>query len=284
MEGHFTMSETSSRMRAFSDQEYIAEQLVRARLDARVLTEYPGVIPTDFGAAYRCQDAAIARWPEPVGGWKVSMFLSAVQQAECGEERLIGPAFVSSIRSVAPGQVIDCPVIPGGFPGVEPEIVIRVARDAPPDKVDWTIEEASEMVGELCIGVEVVSSTLSKAVTPTLPVVVSDFGFNFGIVVGESISGWRGLKELTAQCFIDGELAARGVTPMRDRSGPLAALGFVLSKCARRGRPLRAGATIATGTITRYHALLPGQSARLVFEGIGDVLCRAVQETPRSHE
>lgn len=40
----------------------------------------------------------------------------------------------------------------------QPEIVIRVSRDAPPDKIDWTIEEASDMVGEFCIGAEILSS------------------------------------------------------------------------------------------------------------------------------
>jgi 2-keto-4-pentenoate hydratase len=261
-----------------SDADAIAEQFVRARLGARALPEYPGVVPPDLATAYRCQDLALARWPEPLGGWKVAR-ISETHQAHYREERLIGPVLAPNIRVGAPGRSIDCPVFEGGFAAVEAEIVICVGRDAPPDKTEWTIDEAADFAGEVCIGIEIASSPLATLNDLGPGAVISDFGNNWGVVVGTAVNDWRSLYEVTAQTFIDDELVGRGVTSLRH--GPLGALAFTLAKCARRGRPLQAGAVITTGMITGVHDIRPGQRALCAFQGLGEVGCRAVRATRR---
>ena len=64
-----------------TDAATIAEQFVRARLEGRALQNYPGVVPPDLEAAYRCQEAAIERWPERVGGWKVARIARRLNRA-----------------------------------------------------------------------------------------------------------------------------------------------------------------------------------------------------------
>lgn len=260
-----------------SDGDVIAEQFVRARLEARALPGYPGVVPPDLATAYRCQDLALARWPEPVGGWKVARIAEA-QQGRYAEERLIGPVLAANIRVDSPRRTLDCPVFEGGFAAVEAEIVICVGRDAPADKVEWTLDEAADFVGELCIGVEIASSPLATLNDLGPGAVISDFGNNWGVVIGTAVTGWRSLYEVTAQTFIDDEFVGRGVTSLRH--GPLAALAFTLAKCARRGRPLQAGSVITTGMITGVHDIRPGQRSRHVFHGLGEIDCRAVRATP----
>jgi len=264
---------------ASNDVAGIAEQFVRARLAARSLPRYPGTVPPNLETAYRCQDLALACWPDPVAGWKVARVPPA-QQAQYAEERLIGPVFAPNVRVDAPGRTIDCPVFEGGFAAVEAEIVICVGRDAPPDKVEWTLDEAADYVGELCIGIEIASSPLATLNDLGAGAVVADFGNNWGVVVGTAVSDWRGLYEVTARSFIDDEFVGRGVTSIRQ--GPLAALAFTLGKCARRGRPLQAGAVISTGMITGVHDIRPGQRSRHVFEGLGEVGCRVVRATPHA--
>jgi 2-keto-4-pentenoate hydratase len=260
-----------------SDVAGIAEQFVQARLAARALEQYPGVVPPDLETAYRCQDHALAHWPDAVGGWKVAR-VSTAQQAQYAEERLVGPVFASNVHVAAPGRTIDCPVFEGGFAAVEAEIVICVGRDAPRDKVDWTIDEAADFVGELCIGIEVASSPLATLNELGAGAVVSDFGNNWGVVVGPAVSDWRTAYEVTVHSYIDHEFVGRGVTSIRH--GPLGALAFTLAKCARRGRPLQAGAVISTGMITGVHDIRPGQRSRHVFQGFGEVGCRVVRATP----
>jgi 2-keto-4-pentenoate hydratase len=212
-----------------------------------------------------------------VAGWKVAR-ISPAQQAQYAEERLIGPVFAPNVHVGAPGRTIDCPVFDGGFAAVEAELVICVGRDAPRDKLEWTIDEAADFVGELCIGIEIASSPLATLNDLGAGAVVSDFGNNWGVVVGVAVSDWRGLYEVTAQSFIDDEFVGRGVTAVRQ--GPLGALAFTLAKAARRGRPLQAGAVISTGMITGVHDIRPGQRSLHVFEGLGEVGCRAVRATP----
>ena len=272
------MSDTATPAGSSSDVTGIAAQFVRARREARALPHYPGSVPADLVAAYRCQELALAQWPEQIGGWKVAR-ISPAQQAQYAEERLIGPAFAPNIRVAAPGRIVDCPVFEGGFAAVEAEIVICVGRDAPPHKVDWTLDEAAELIGELCIGIEIASSPLATLNGLGAGAVISDFGNNWGVVVGAAVPDWRELSEVTAQSFIDDEFVGRGVTPLRQ--GPLGALAFTLAKCARRGRPLRAGAVISTGMITGVHDIRPGQRSSHVFQGLGEVGCRAVRATPR---
>jgi 2-keto-4-pentenoate hydratase len=250
---------------------------VRARLEARALPEYPGAVPSDLETAYRCQDAALERWPEPPAGWKVAR-IAPQHQSTYPEERLIGPAFRRNIRPARAGEPVDCPIFEGGFAAVEAELVIRVAADAPPEKTEWSIDEASAYVGELCIGVEVASSPLATLNDLGPGAVISDFGNNWGIVVGAAIPGWRTLHEVIALTFVEDELVGRGVVSIRH--GALGALAFTLGKCAGRGRPLRAGDVITTGMITGVHDIRAGQEARCVFEGCGEVRCRAVRARP----
>ena len=270
-------SPTPSPPSPSSDVAGIAGQFVRARLTARALSEYPGVVPPDLETAYRCQELALAQWPEQIGGWKVARIAPA-QQDRYSEERLIGPVFTPNVHVAAPGRVIECPVFDGGFAAVEAELVICVGRDAPPEKVEWTLEEAAEFVGELCIGIEIASSPLATLNDLGAGAVVSDFGNNWGVVVGAAVADWRGIYEITAQSYIDDEFVGRGVTSLRH--GPLGALAFTLCKSAKRGRPVRAGAMITTGMITGVHDIRPGQRSRHVFQGLGEVGCRAVRATP----
>jgi 2-keto-4-pentenoate hydratase len=260
-----------------SDVAGIAEQFVRARLAARALGQYPGTVPPDLETAYRCQDHALAHWPDAVAGWKVARVPPA-QQAQYAEERLLGPVFAPNVQVATPGRTIECPVFEGGFAAVEAEIVICVGRDAPRDKIDWTLDEAADFVGELCIGIEIASSPLATLNELGVGAVVSDFGNNWGVVVGNTVSDWRALYEVTVHSYIDQEFVGRGVTSIRN--GPLGALAFTLAKCARRGRPLQAGAVISTGMITGVHDIRPGQRSRHVFQGLGEVGCRVVRATP----
>ena len=69
-----------------------------------------------------------------------------------------------------------------------------------------------------------------------------------------------------ALSFIDDEFVGRGTAFVTQ--GALGALAFTLGKCARRGRPLRAGDVISTGMITGVHDIRPGQRSRHVFEGL----------------
>lgn len=254
--------------------EMIAEKFVRARLAGQSLPQFPGVLPSNLADAYRCQELAIERFPDKIVGWKVAR-IGAPFAKQFPEERLVGPVFEGNLRIARVGQVVDFPVIEAGFGAVEAEIVLRVNEDAPANKANWNIDEAAEMVRSFHLGVETAVSPLATLNDLGPGAVISDLGNNWGVIVGASIGEWRSIDEIVALTFIEDAFVGRGTAFIRQ--GALGALAFALSKCAERGRPLRAGDYISTGAITGVHDIRSGQQSRLVFEGCGEVECRAVR-------
>jgi 2-keto-4-pentenoate hydratase len=248
----------------------IAAGFVRARRAATSLQHYPGTVPGDASAAYAIQES----------GWKVARVppnWPAGSEGKFPEPRLNGPVFSRNVHIVN-DHLSACPVFDGGFAAVETEIVIRVGRDAPANKTQWSIAESLDYIGAVHIGIEVASSPLATLNELGAGAVISDFGNNWGVVVGTEIANWRSVTSIDCEAFIDNKsVGARAVSM---EQGPLDAFAFTLGKCAARGRPLRAGMWITTGMITGVHDILIGQQSRHVFAGFGEVGCRIVRASP----
>lgn len=254
--------------------QHIAEQFTAARAAGRALADYPGPLPATLEQAYAVQAAALARWPAPAQGWKVARMAPAFA-TQFPEERLIGPAFGANLHRPAVGEQAVCPVFEGGFAAVEAEIVIVVAADAPAGKTDWTADEVAPLVRSLHIGVEIASSPLATLNALGPGAVISDFGNNWGVVIGAEVPNWQALERIAVETFIDGQSIGTGEVALK--SGPLGALAFTLNKRAAQGAPLRTGDVISTGMITGVHDVLPGQQSRHVFAGCGEVGVRLVK-------
>lgn len=254
----------------------IARCFVGARRQGVALSGYPGTVPATIEAAYRIQALAIAAWPDEVVGWKVGYIAPELREPD-GDERLVGPIFARALRQAQPGRSIDFPVFPGGFAAVEAEFVFRLAADAPAQQRQWTPAQAAELAGDVHIGIETAGSPLATINELGPRVVISDFGNNAGMLLGPKIDGWRELPAPVLHCatFVDShEVGGASVATFAD--GPLVALAFALSRCARNRRPLRAGDLVTTGALTGIHEIAPGQSARVEFGAFGSLLCRAV--------
>jgi 2-keto-4-pentenoate hydratase len=260
-----------------ADPTSIAERFTTARAQGRALDSFPGQPPADLDTAYRVQAAAIARWSDAIRGWKVARIPPAFSK-QFPEERLIGPAFERNIHHVEDGSTAKCPVFEGGFAAVEAEIVIVVASDAPVGKSDWTADSVIEMIGSMHIGVEVASSPLATLNDVGPGAVISDFGNNWGVVIGREIPHWRDLESIDVETFIEGVSVGRG--KVMKRAGPLGALAFTLNKRTQQGAILRAGDVISTGMITGVHDIRIGQQAKHVFDGVGEVCVRITRALP----
>jgi 2-keto-4-pentenoate hydratase len=116
-------------------------------------------------------------------------------------------------------------------------------------------------------------------------VVVSDFGNNAGLILGPAVPEWRrmlGAREQDLHCETSIDEVVVGYGRASDIAGGLvAALRFALSRCARRGMPLRAGQFVSTGAATGIHDIRAGQRARVSFDGIAAIPVVAVPAMPR---
>jgi 2-keto-4-pentenoate hydratase len=272
--GNDNLSTSDATPPAHVDPDAVAAQFVRARLAGQAMQRYPGSVPDNLATAYSCQDKAIERWPDRLAGWKVAR-IPPPWFERFREERLIGPVFQRNVYRMLREDAVECGGFIGGLNAVEAELIIRVSEDAPPAKTQWTVDEAASLVAALHIGMEFAASPLSTLNDLGPAAVVSDFGNNWGVIVGPAVDEWRTVDEIVAASYIDGVPVGRGKASVRN--GALAALAFTLGKAAGRGRPLRAGAVISTGMITGVHDIRIGQRSRHVFERYGAVQCCVIE-------
>ena len=256
------------------DSRVTARRFVSARLSAHALPGFPGVEPTNMSAGYQIQDAAIDLWPDEIAGWKVG-WIAPDLQPTLGAERVMGPVFRRNVVQ-ATADPTPLMVIPGGFAAVEAEYVYLMGENAPAGKTDWTRENALELVENEFVGVEFAGSPLATINVLGPTVVASDFGNNAGLILGRPIPDWRNCGEEWPACetWVDGVMVGRGA-PNSLSGGPAGALAFLLNACAARGRPLKRGQLVTTGAATGIHDIKPGQSARIVFDGLDEIRCIA---------
>jgi 2-keto-4-pentenoate hydratase len=262
------------------DARGVATEFVKARTAAGSLTKYPGALPPDLDAAYRCQDEAIGLWNDHVAGWKVGWIPEPLSQ-KFGAHRLVGPIFSRSVQRSSGNDTARAPVFAQGFAAIEAEFVVELSKDAPANVAEWTAETARRFVRTMYIGIEIASSPLQNINDYGPAVVASDFGNNAGLLLGVEIPDWqtREPESMSCETRIDGAIVGRG-TAAAVSGGPLSALAFALRCNARRGRPLRAGDFISTGAATGVHSITAGQSAEAIFTGIGSLRCTATPMTP----
>jgi 2-keto-4-pentenoate hydratase len=270
----------AARAASSTDVSEVAARFVTARREALALPGYPGEVPASLAVGYAVQDLAIPLWGDRVVGWKVGRIMPEFQ-ARLGADRLAGPVFADRLWTARDGEPTPFPVITGGFAAVEAEFIYRLAADAPAGKTDWTQDEALALVETLLFGVEIAGSPLATINVLGPTVVASDFGNNAGLILGREIPGWRDRapESLTCETFVEGVSVGTGSAASLP-GGPAASLAFLLGACAARGRPLKAGNLVSTGAATGIHDILSGQTARIVFNGFGEIVCRAETAEP----
>lgn len=250
--------------------QIIAAAFVTARTSGQSLAGFPGGdVPEDLAFSYQCQDAAIPLWPDEIVGWKVGGVPPPLWE-KLGVTRVVGPIFKRALH----GNTF--PVFAGGFAAVEAEFTMIMGRDAPADQLDWTVEQARDLVGSIHLSIETAGSPLASINDLGPTVVASDFGNNAGLILGSVLPDWQNsnFEQVVSHTVIDGVEVGSG-NALSLSGGPFESLRILLENCARRGRPLKAGMMAATGAITGVHDIVAGQTARVEFGPLGVIECRA---------
>lgn len=256
------------------DAAAIAGRFLASRRAAGGLTAYPGALPETLDAAYRIQDEAIVAWGKPVIGWKVGRINPPLAE-RFGADRLAGPIFDQ--RRAAPGETPEMPVFAEGFAAGEAEFLLRIAAAPPTGKTEFSLDEAAALIDAIHIGVEIASSPLATINEIGPVAVISDFGNNNGLVVGEPVPAWRssGFEDWPVTLEIDGVVAGRGAASAFP-DGAIGSVRFLFELMARRGIALHPGQWISTGAVGGVHAARAGQSIEARFGALPAVRCRLV--------
>jgi 2-keto-4-pentenoate hydratase len=261
-------------------QVSIAKAFVDARKTGAILADYPGEFPAALEEAYQIQDSAIALAGKTVGGWKVGRIAAALVGAY-GSNRLAGPIFSDQIVPVPNGETPSMPVLPG-FAAIEAELLLRVGTTPPPG---LTLEDAHQYIDEVRFGLEVASSPFPGINDHGPAVTITDFGNNFGLVLGPRIDDWRTRDLLNApvSLSIDGVVVGEArLAEMLD--GPFGSFAFLSGSLIKRGLSLEPGQWVSTGAITGVHRISPGQQAAARFDGLFPVSCRCIAYSHAANE
>jgi len=257
-----------------------AKQFVSARHEGRALSDFPGTLPGSVEEAYAVQDEVLRLTTRLIGGWKVAMIPPAFRD-RYRAERLVGPVFIDAIQTVADGGTVEALVFEGGFAAVEAEFVVQVTGEPPVDPQDWLGNVSA--FATLHIGSEIASSPLATINQLGPGAVISDHGNNAGAIIGPQIAAdlQRDWDRLPSVALVEGARVGEG-SAASVPGGPYAAVAFLARQLAGRGRHLAKGDIILTGMTTGVHDVLPGQSARLEFAGVGNFDIRFATCQPRS--
>jgi 2-keto-4-pentenoate hydratase len=136
-------------------------------------------------------------------------------------------------------------------PGVECELVVRLARDLPPGPC--TRAEAEAAVGELMAGIEIVENRYHDLAELGTPTMIADQVFHAAAVLGAPVDNWRrrlDVAALVGRMSIDGSVREQGVAA--DLLGhPMNCLAWLAgSEVAAAFGGLKAGQTIMLGSVT----------------------------------
>lgn len=261
-----------------SDAQLVAQAFVAARRSGSAIVSYPGTAPTDMDSAYAIQNIAIRLDGREVAGWKVGK-INPPEDARLGTNRLAGPIFADSIVHASLGEEPLMPVFSEGFAAAEAEFLLHVAAGWD-GQVPQSNADVLGLLDKVHLGIEVASSPYPGINADGPTVTVSDFGNNYGLVVGPELDGWRetDFNSITVRLDIEGVTAGENTTAnMLD--GPLGAVRFLLANVKARGLDCSKGAWISTGAVTGVHPVKPGEAVVATFVGQGEVRCRIGQIT-----
>ena len=243
-----------------TDPEPIAHALLQARAQHRPASPATWAI-ADSATSYAVQERTLA---------------------------VLGPATAWKVGAKSPGSPMSCSPLPasGVLPsgsmlagpawqlrGLEVELAIRLQRDL--DDADLHDDaRLSTAIGEALPAIEVVESRLADWREADPLAQLADLQNHGALILGDPVP-WHpevpvDLRSLRATLVIDGQPVAdsRGSHPV---GAVLPLLAWLARHARDRGRPLRAGDVVTTGSCTGLLFAWEGARVQAEVEGIGRV-------------
>ncbi len=201
-------------------------------------------------------------------GYKIALTTPVMQRMVGFDAPAAGAVFESGVHH-SPSSVESSDFV---RLGAECEVAVRLRSDLPAGGVPYSREQAAEAVGALMPAFELVDDRGADYSNLYFLGVAADNAWNAGVVLGAERTDWQSIDLGNAHgaMTINSEPAGEGYG--RDVLGhPLDALAWLADTLAGRGKELKAGMLVMTGSIVSTKFLNPGDEAAFTFEGLGDI-------------
>jgi len=255
--------------REMSNETLLAAALWHARRDGHVVNPATIQAPANDVEAYAVQDEIVRLSGHPARGFKVG---STSAQAQA----LLGTTEPGSCPVLAP-YYFDSPaefkLVPEHMPALEGEFAFRLSRDLGPREVEYTKDDLVDAIDAVAGAIEVVGTRLAGGLAGKGRLLVTaDCGANIALMVGPWTTDWRALdlKSHPAAMYVNGEIKGQG-TGERALGHPINVMVWLANHQSRRGRALKAGQVVSTGTCTGLDRVSPGDNVVAEFGDLGRV-------------
>lgn len=223
--------------------------------------------PGSVDEAYAVQEALHARLSEkygPVAGLKIATTTKVMQQLmgidhPCGgaifEKRIhTSPATIS--RGAYVNVMVEC------------ELAVRLVIDLPTREGGWTRDNVRLAISTVMPAFELIEDRHAVYKETNALSLIADNAWNAGIVLGRPVTPAAGLP----LDGIGGQLTVNDGAPVEGRTDdPLGALAWVANLAASRGRPLKAGQVVITGSVVPTLPVKVGDTLVFKLSGLGEV-------------
>ena len=237
------------------------------RTRARYQNLPDAIAPKTFDEAYAAQEALCALWEPrlgPVAGRKIAVTTKVMQELMGIDHPCGGLIFASRIHS-SPAKIKKADFI---NVRIECELAVRLGRDLPKGAKPYTREAVREAVSEIMAAFELIEDRNAEYKACKALSLIADNAWNGGIVLGPAKAPPAG-SDLNG---IAGSQRRNGKQELSGRTDdPMGALAWVANLAADRGRPLKAGMVVITGSVVPTIDIAPGERLDFSLEGVGDV-------------
>jgi 2-oxo-3-hexenedioate decarboxylase/2-keto-4-pentenoate hydratase len=222
--------------------------------------------PASIAEAYAAQEAYY-RLAEPlygaVAGAKIATTTKVMQQLMGITHPCGGAIFARTIHaSPATLRAADFVNL-----RIESEIALKLGADLPAARAPWTQESVAPAIAGAMPAFELIEDRKADYARTEVSSLIVENCWNGGVVVGTPKSvPPASLVGIAGRLTIDGKTVGEGKA-----ENPCETLAWLANHLAERGRDLKAGMVVITGSVIATVSIASGQHAVFAVDGLGEV-------------
>jgi 2-keto-4-pentenoate hydratase len=263
----------------------MGDQARVARIAAHIFEAHQGkqrferlrgaLAPASLAEAYDVQDEVHRRfrdagWGE-LAGHKIALTSKAIQEL-CGVDQPAGGAiFARTVhRSPATIRLADFMHL-----GLEFELGVRLGQDLPATGAPYTRDAVAGHVAACMPAFELIEDRGAEYGDLDAASILTDKCWCGGVVLGPEVAHWRDFDLTSARVALlwNGEVVDQGVTGAA-MGHPFEGLAWLANLLASRGRGMKAGEIVITGSALRTRFPEAGDEVIYRIEGLGEATVR----------
>jgi 2-keto-4-pentenoate hydratase len=254
-------------MAAEFDPEAAARWIAEAHARRESYRNLPAELaPSSIDEAYAAQEALHRLWQPsrgPITGLKIAT-TTKVMQALMGIDHPCGGAIFERTIHASPARLRLADFV---NLRIECELAVRLVIDLPAREAGWTRESVALAVSTVMPAFELIEDRHAVYKETKAHSLIADNAWNGGIVLGPPVTTpGRNLDRIEGRVRINGGPPETGLT-----DDPLGALAWVANLAAGRGRPLKAGQVVITGSVLPTFSVKAGDRIAFELAGLGSV-------------